>query len=88
MKIFIKKDRLIVHFIVLILWKKSILFFRIIDVQLHRITLVDVFAPPDHILNSVLGNNNGKVYETINKTIYSNKQTFIIPRFLIERSKL
>ncbi|CAF2092526.1 unnamed protein product [Rotaria magnacalcarata] len=56
------------------------------------LTLVDVFAPPDHILNSVLGNNDGQVYEAINKMIHSNKQTFVTPswlkRDLIERSKL
>jgi hypothetical protein len=61
---------------------------RLLDLSHDIVTLVDVFASPDHILNSVLGNNNGKVYEAINKTIYSNKQTFIIPKFLIERSKL
>ncbi|CAF4745532.1 unnamed protein product [Rotaria sp. Silwood1] len=56
------------------------------------LALVDVFAPPDHILNSVLGNSNGQVYEAINKMIHNNKQTFIIPIWLkndlIEKSKL
>jgi len=61
---------------------------RLLDLSHDIVTLVDVFAPPDHMLNSVLGNNNRKVYEAINKTIYSNKQTFIIPKFLIKRSKL
>ncbi|CAF4101316.1 unnamed protein product, partial [Rotaria sp. Silwood1] len=46
------------------------------------LALVDVFAPPDHILNSVLGNSNGQVYEAINKMIHNNKQTFIIPIWL------
>lgn len=49
---------------------------------------MDVFAPPDFILNSVVRNNDGKVYEAINKVIYNNKKTFIIPNYLIERSKL
>ncbi|CAF4110144.1 unnamed protein product, partial [Rotaria sp. Silwood2] len=54
--------------------------------------LVDVFAPPDHILNSVLGVTDGKVYEAINKQIHSNKHTFLTPAWikqdLIQRSKL
>jgi acyl-CoA oxidase len=56
------------------------------------VALTDVFAPPDHILNSVLGNYDGKVYEAINKMIHSNKQTFLTPFWIkkdfIERSKL
>lgn len=56
------------------------------------VALVDVFAPPDHVLNSVLGNSDGQVYEAINKLIHTNKQTFITPSWLkqdlIERSKL
>jgi acyl-CoA oxidase len=31
------------------------------DLRNEAVTLVDVFAPPDHILNSVLGVNDGKV---------------------------
>ena len=50
--------------------------------------LIDVFAPPDHILNSVLGNTDGQVYQTIYKTIFSNKQTFLTPKYLIEKSKI
>jgi acyl-CoA oxidase len=54
--------------------------------------LVDVFAPPDYILNSVLGVSDGKVYEAINKVIHSNKHTFLTPAWikqdLIERSKI
>jgi len=56
------------------------------------VTLVDVFAPPDHILNSILGNNDGQVYQAINKMIHTNKQTFVTPVWLkedlVERSKL
>lgn len=55
-------------------------------------SLVDVFAPPDYILNSVLGNSDGRVYEAINKMIHDNKQTFITPLWLksdlVEKSKL
>ncbi len=35
------------------------------DLRNEAVTLVDVFAPPDHILNSVLGVNDGKVNEKI-----------------------
>ena len=50
--------------------------------------LVDVFAPPDHILNSVLGNSDGNVYQAIYQTLLKNKQTFITPKYLLEKSKL
>ena len=50
--------------------------------------LVDVFAPPDHILNSVLGNTDGNVYQAIYQSILNNKKTFITPKYLIEKSKL
>ena len=62
------------------------------ELRYDIIALTDVFAPPDHILNSVLGNHNGNVYEAINKMIHSNKQTCLVPfwlkKDLIERSKL
>ncbi|CAF0826000.1 unnamed protein product [Rotaria sordida] len=62
------------------------------DLRNEAAALVDVFAPPDHILNSVLGVSDGKVYEAINKQIHSNKHTFLTPAWikqdLIERSKL
>jgi len=35
------------------------------DLRNEAVVLVDVFAPPDHILNSVLGVNDGKVNEKI-----------------------
>ncbi len=31
------------------------------DLRNEAVALVDVFAPPDHILNSVLGVSDGKV---------------------------
>ncbi|CAM4748878.1 unnamed protein product [Rotaria magnacalcarata] len=62
------------------------------DLRNEAAGLVDVFAPPDHILNSVLGVSDGKVYEAINKQIHSNKHTFLTPPWikqdLMERSKL
>jgi acyl-CoA oxidase len=62
------------------------------ELRNESVALVDVFAPPDHILNSVLGNYDGKVYEAINKMIHSNQQTFLTPSWLktdlIERSKI
>jgi len=32
------------------------------DLRNEAVALVDVFAPPDHILNSVLGVSDGKVH--------------------------
>ena len=56
------------------------------------VALVDVFAPPDHILNSVLGRNDGDVYRAIDRVIRNHPKTFEIPSWikndLIERSKL
>ena len=52
--------------------------------------LVDVFAPPDHILNSVLGKENGQVYQAIEQTLRNNPHTFLTPPWVIhkERSQL
>ncbi|CAF4117910.1 unnamed protein product [Rotaria socialis] len=52
------------------------------DLRNEAAGLVDVFAPPDHILNSVLGVSDGKVYEAINKQIHSNKHTFLTPPWI------
>ena len=51
------------------------------------VALVDVFAPPDHILNSVLGRSDGDVYRAIDRVVRTRSQTFEIPSW-IERSKL
>ena len=54
--------------------------------------LVDVFAPPDHILNSVLGKSDGQVYRSINQMIRMNARSSTVPSWLknelAERSKL
>ena len=45
----------------------------------ESLTLTDVCALPNHILNSVLGNSDGQNYGAVNKVIHSDKQTYIIP---------
>ncbi|XP_076759284.1 peroxisomal acyl-coenzyme A oxidase 3 [Xylocopa sonorina] len=40
------------------------------------VTLVDVLAPPDFILNSALGMSDGLVYEHIKEEIYKDKENF------------
>lgn len=58
------------------------------DLRREIVLLMDVFAPPDEILNSVLGNSDGRVYESIVKSIFENKKTFPTPNYLLEKSKL
>jgi len=74
------------------LWIQNRLIDLCQDLRNEAVTLVDVFAPPDHILNSVLGVSDGKVYEAINKVIHTNKHTFLTPPWikedLIGRSKI
>ncbi len=45
------------------------------DLRNEAVALVDVFAPPDHVLNSVLGVNDGKVN---NKKIFICKRIFLL----------
>ncbi|UJR38051.1 hypothetical protein I4U23_030733 [Adineta vaga] len=74
------------------LWIQNRLIDLCHDLRNEAAALVDVFAPPDHILNSVLGVSDGKVYEAINKVIHTNKHTFVTPTWIKEdlkqRSKL
>ena len=43
--------------------------------------LVDAMAPPDFILNSVLGMSNGKIYENIYQMLSSRKGAFDRPKW-------
>jgi acyl-CoA oxidase len=40
------------------------------DLRNEAVALVDVFAPPDHILNSVLGVSDGKVIASVKLFLY------------------
>ncbi|UJR08223.1 hypothetical protein I4U23_012496 [Adineta vaga] len=73
-------------------WMQTRLLYLCDELRNEIVLLVDVFAPPDHILNSVLGNSNGQVYKAINQMIHDNKHTFDTPFWiktdLVEKSKL
>ena len=43
------------------IWIQNCLIDLCHDLRNEAVALVDVFAPPDHILNSVLGASDGKV---------------------------
>ncbi|KAK7867138.1 hypothetical protein R5R35_005853 [Gryllus longicercus] len=43
------------------------------------VSLADVLAPPDFILNSVLGRSDGKVYENLQSFLYQTPETFERP---------
>ncbi|RWS29186.1 Peroxisomal acyl-coenzyme A oxidase 3-like protein [Leptotrombidium deliense] len=50
----------------------------------NAVTLVDVFAPPDFILNSCLGYSDGKIYEHIYDALSHNKGSFERPKWYTE----
>ncbi|XKL67685.1 hypothetical protein PGB90_003176 [Kerria lacca] len=45
----------------------------------EAVTLADAVAPPDFIMNSVLGYSDGEVYKHLEKLMYSNPETFKRP---------
>ncbi|XP_065219926.1 peroxisomal acyl-coenzyme A oxidase 3-like isoform X2 [Planococcus citri] len=47
----------------------------------EAISLADGIAPPDFILNSVLGNADGEVYKHLEESIFSDPQTFKVPEW-------
>lgn len=49
------------------------------ELKPDAIALVDVFAPPDFILNSVLGASNGAIYENIYRLLNSRPGAFERP---------
>lgn len=46
-----------------------------VELKNEAISLVDAIAPPDFILNSVLGNSDGQVYQHLEKTILSKQHS-------------
>ncbi|XP_050545709.1 peroxisomal acyl-coenzyme A oxidase 3-like isoform X3 [Daktulosphaira vitifoliae] len=57
----------------------------------ESVTLADALAPPDFILNSVLGASNGKIYKNLKNHLFEDKSTFARPSWWKEiatRSKL
>ncbi|XP_014600392.1 PREDICTED: peroxisomal acyl-coenzyme A oxidase 3-like [Polistes canadensis] len=60
------------------------------DLLVDAVALVDVLAPPDHIINSPLGMADGNVYKHIQEKIFENKANFERPKWWKEiiQSKL
>ena len=42
----------------------------------NAVALVDVLAPPDFILNSILGQSDGNIYQHLKKSFYSSDNSF------------
>jgi acyl-CoA oxidase len=42
----------------------------------EAIGLIDSIAPPDYVLNSILGNSNGDVYNTLYNSMVQSPNTF------------
>ena len=45
------------------------------------VALADVLAPPDFVLNSVLGKSDGKVYENLQAHLYKSPEVFERPKW-------
>ncbi|KAK7602506.1 hypothetical protein V9T40_008095 [Parthenolecanium corni] len=54
----------------------------------EAISLVDAIAPPDFILNSVLGYADGEVYKHLKDTFYGDEETFKTPQWWSEIAAL
>lgn len=54
------------------------------DLKNDSVSLVDVFAPPDHILNSCLAFSDGRVYEHIYDALTHNNGAFDRPEWFAE----
>ena len=55
----------------------------------NAVALVDVLAPPDFILNSVLGNSDGDVYKHLQQSFYETDNSFGRAKYrVLENSKL
>ena len=49
------------------------------ELKVEVVSLVDVLAPPDFILNSVLGKSDGNVYKNIENKMFQSEKTFSRP---------
>lgn len=66
---------------------RSLLLDLCADLKNEAVALVDVFAPPDFILNSVLGYSDGKVYEHIFEAISRSENSMVRPSWYEEFTK-
>ena len=46
------------------------------DIKKDAVSLADVLAPPDFILNSALGHSDGNVYKHMKNNFYANPNSF------------
>ena len=46
------------------------------DLVPNAIALVDVLAPPDFVLNSILGNSDGQIYQHLKQSFFSTPRSF------------
>lgn len=51
------------------------------ELKPEAVALVDAFAPPDFILNSVLGNADGNIYKHIYQALISHSEAFDRPNW-------
>ena len=61
------------------------------DLTPNAVSLVDVLAPPDFILNSILGNSDGQVYKHLKLAFYTSEDSFGRPSYwpdVVQASKL
>ncbi|XP_049864432.1 peroxisomal acyl-coenzyme A oxidase 3-like [Schistocerca gregaria] len=52
----------------------------------EAVSLADAIAPPDFILNSLLGNSDGKIYQNLHTHLFQKQQTFERPSWCNEVS--
>lgn len=58
------------------------------DLKDDAVSLVDVVAPPDHVLNSALGVADGRIYENIYNALVHRPGAFEIPKWWNELKRL
>ena len=61
------------------------------DLTPNAVTLADVLAPPDFVLNSILGNSDGQVYKHLKQSFYTTENSFGRPNYwseVVQHSKL
>ena len=69
----------------------SLLLSKCTSLKGNAVALVDVLAPPDFVLNSVLGNSDGQVYKHLQRSFYETPTSFKRPPYwaeIIDKSKL
>lgn len=61
------------------------------EIKINAVSLADVIAPPDFVLNSVIGKSDGKLYQNVQGHLYQSKKVFETPSWwqnVVIQSKL